>query len=219
MCQTHRDTLFQKSYVIRTKSRCDMCLSVREQHRTLWGNLQNINIMTSFENSQVKNSCGKLICRDCHMEVSKKTNVTQLGFHSNTFECLLDSDLFCCGIDSRSNNEFDYVPPMACAVDEDKIQAQINALNNFLATCDGKKTVNIAASYQESSYRVKLRHINLRSFIPRSSTTLLPRNDLNTFVSDVCSHVNNKGPSIVLDETFRPMMGGLTEAYVNVESW
>ncbi len=95
---------FQHFYFKKAKSQCDICLSVRKILSHVKADLRSITVsqaITLFEVFQLKNSYGKLICRNCRLEVSKKTDATREKLHNDAFQCLFDPESVCC-VEERS---------------------------------------------------------------------------------------------------------------------
>ncbi|CAF4552882.1 unnamed protein product [Rotaria sp. Silwood2] len=117
------------------------------------------------------------------------------------------------------DKDLDYQPPNDPSTDEEKLKEQITALNNFLSACVSKRKLNVTTSYKDLSHRVKLRYISLVKFITRSTTSLIASDDADMLIHDAFSDVNSEDSNIVLDGNFRQIMNGVSEAYINAESW
>ena len=164
VCDTHHKKLFQQLCFYKVKSNCGTCLSVRGTPLSAKADLRHITVsqaITLFEVFKLKNSYGKLICRNCRTEVSKKTEATREKLLSDAFRCLFDPESVCCVEDSMDDKDLDYQPPFDLSSGEEKLNEQIKALNSFLSACGSKRQVNVTASYKDLSYRVKLRYVNL----------------------------------------------------------
>jgi hypothetical protein len=201
VCDVHRSILLQKFY-LKDKSKCDVCLSVRGIITHNKPDLRYINVCQAirlFEIFQLKNSYGRLICRQCRTEVSKKTEVTREILHNDAFECLFDPESVCCKEDSMEGKDLDYQPPYDPSIDEEKLKEQITALNSFLSACGSKRKVNVTTSYKDLSHRVKLRYIGLAKFILRSAISLMASNDADVLMQDTVNDVNSEESNIVLD--------------------
>ncbi len=175
--------------------------------------------ITLFESFNLRNSYGKLICRECRKEVSEKTETAREKLHSDAFECLFDSESVCCKEDSMKDKDFDYQAPFDPSIGEEKLNEQIIALNSFLSVCSSKRKVNVTTSYKNQSHCVKLRYVSLVKFIMRLATSLMASNDADMTMHDSFSDVNSEDSNIILHGNFRQVMGGVSEAYSNVESW
>ena len=105
VCNTHSTILLQQVY-FRSISKCHVCLNVRGVRSSAKIDLRHITVsqsITLFEVFQVKNSYGRLICRQCRTEVSKGTDATREMLHNDAFECLLDPESECCIDDSTED--------------------------------------------------------------------------------------------------------------------
>ena len=98
---------------------------------------------------KLKNSYGKLICRKCCTEVSKKTEATSEKLHCDSFERLFDPESVCCVEDSMDDKDLDYQPPFDPSIGEEKLNQQIKTLNSFLSACGSKRKVSVTASYKD----------------------------------------------------------------------
>ena len=175
VCDAHRNILLQKCY-LKDKSKYDVCLRVRRTIVHGKADLRYINVsqaITLFDSFQLKNSYGKLICRRCRGEVSNKNDITREELYYNACECLFDPESVCCMEDSMEDKDLDYQPPVNFLIDEEKSKRQITALNCFLAACGSNKRVNVTISYKDLSHRVKLRYVNLITFLMRAATSLV----------------------------------------------
>ncbi|CAF2500113.1 unnamed protein product [Rotaria sp. Silwood2] len=113
----------------------------------------------------------------------------------------------------------DYQSTFDPSIDEEKLNEQRTALNNFLAACGSKRKVSVTTSYKDLSHRVKLRYVSLTKFIMQSATSLMVSNDADMLMHDSFSDVSSGESNIVLDGNFRQIMSGISEAYSNAESW
>ena len=168
VCDAHHKKLFQPVYFYKVKSKCDICLSVRGTPLCANVDLRHITVsqaITLFEVFKLKDSYGKLICRNCRTEVSKKTEAIREKLHSDAFECLFDPESVCCVEDSMDDKDLDYQPLFDPSIGREKLNEQIKALNSFLSACGSKRKVNVTASYKDLSHRVKLRYVSLVKFI------------------------------------------------------
>ena len=221
VCDAHRNILLQKCY-LKDKSKCDVCLRVRGTTVHGKADLRYINVsqaITLFDSFQLKNSYGKLICRRCRGEISNKNDITREELYYNACECLFDPESVCCMEDSMEDKDLDYQPPVDILIDEEKSERQITALNCFLAACGSKRKVNVTTSYKDLSHRVKLRYVSLVTFLMRAATSLVASNDAPMLMHDSLRNMNSEDSNIVLDGNFRQIMSGVSEAYINAESW
>lgn len=222
VCDNHGSVLLQKIYFSKIKNKCDACLYVRKRISQAKADLRYISInqaITLFEVFQMKNSYGKLICRDCRSEIYKKVDETREEVHNDAFECIFDPESLCCKEESVEDDDFDYQPPDDIVSDEDLLKEKIMSLNTLLSACGSKKKINVTTSYRNLSHRVKLRYVGLAKFILRSVTSVMAPNDADVLLQDVTNDVNTKELSVVLDGNFRQIMGGISEAYSNAETW
>ena len=222
VCDIHRNLLLQFFYFIKTQNKCNTCLNVRKTLSCGKADLRNITVsqaITLFEIFKLKNSYGKLICRDCRPEVSKKMEASRERLHNDAFECLLDPESVCCKKDSMDDKDLDCQPPYDPSIDEEKLNKQIIALNNFLAACGSKRKVHVTTSYNDLSHRVKSRYIGLTRFILISVSSLLTSNDADVLIQDTFNSMNSEESNVVLDGNFRQIMNGVSETYSNAESW
>ncbi|CAF2802077.1 unnamed protein product [Rotaria sp. Silwood2] len=113
----------------------------------------------------------------------------------------------------------DYQSTFDPSIDEEKLNEQRTALNNFLAACGSKRKVSVTTSYKDLSHRVKLRYVSLTKFIMQSATSLMVSNDADMLMHDSFSDFSSGESNIVLDGNFRQIMSGISEAYINAESW
>lgn len=74
-----------------------------------------------FESFKVKNSYGKLICRECLKEASKKTDVTRENLHNDAFEYLFDPESVYYEEDFMVDKDLDYQPPTDSSTIEEKL--------------------------------------------------------------------------------------------------
>ncbi len=110
VCNTHHTTLLRQVYFSKPTSKCDVCLSVRGIISHIKTDLRRIALsqaITLFEIFQLKNSYGRLICRQCRTEVSKKTEAKREKLHHDAFECLFDPESVCCEADSMEDDDLD----------------------------------------------------------------------------------------------------------------
>ena len=152
VCDAHHKKLFQQVYFYKVKSKCGTCLSVRGTPLCAKADLRHITVsqaITLFEVFKLKNSNGKLICRNCRMEVSKKTEATREKLHSDSFECLFDPESVCCVEYSMDDKDLGYQPSLDPSIGEEKLNEQIKASNIFLSACGSKRKVNVTASYKD----------------------------------------------------------------------
>ena len=75
ICDDHYKSLLQPAYFRKSIDTCSTRLSVKETSSYVKTDLRNVTVcqaITLFESFKLKNSYGKLICRNCRKEVSKK---------------------------------------------------------------------------------------------------------------------------------------------------
>ena len=74
-------------------------MNVRKTLSYRQAGLRNITVsqaITLFETFKSNNLYGKLICRVCRPEVSKKIEASGERLHNDAFECLSDPESVCC---------------------------------------------------------------------------------------------------------------------------
>ncbi|CAF1548365.1 unnamed protein product [Adineta ricciae] len=227
VCDAHRKALLKKFCFVETKSRCSACLSVRNIEKQHKAGLRNISVsqaITLFEVFQVKNSFGKLICRDCRGEVAKKTDSVREELHNDAFNCIFDIESLCCEDlmeqdDDKVDNDFDYQPLYDFSFGSETLKEQTAALNNFLTACGSKNKVTVTTSYKDLSHRVKLRYVRLFRSITQLVAKLMTSEDASMLMHDSFRDYGEDESNIVLDGNFRQVMNGIKEAYANAESW
>jgi hypothetical protein len=222
VCDSHRNVLLQKVYCIKGKTKCDACLRVRGIISHAKADLRHISVyqaITLFEIFQLKNSYGRLICRNCRTEVSNKTELGKENLHNDAFECLFDPESICCVKDAQEGKDPDYGPLVDPVIGEEQLNEEIRVLNNFLSACGSKRNISVTKSYKDLSDRVKLRYIRLGEFLMRSMAFVIASDDGDIYTQDVFNNMSIVGSNVVLDGNFRQVMSGISEAYVNAESW
>ena len=216
VCSSHRSVLLQQVYATSfSYKKCDACLNVRAKISHSKTDLRHISVsqaITLCEIFHLKNSFGKLICRNCQVAVSNKTDETRKLLYQEAFECLFDPESICCAEDSIKDRDVNYEPPHDLLINEN-LNERITALNNFLAACASKKAVNVTESYKGLSHRVKPKYIRLVKFIMQSATSLIASDDAGMLMRDSFGDIRNEHSNIVLDGKFRQIMHGISEAY------
>lgn len=229
VCGAHREILLRQVYFYKSISKCDTCLPVRGIVSDPKTDLRHIIVsqaITLFEAFQFKHSYGRLICRQCRTEVSKKTVPIRENLHSDAFACLFDPESLCCTEDPMEDpiedpmedSDSDYHPFHDPSNDVEISNEQLSALNSFLAACGSKRKVNVTASYKDLSHRVQLRYVGLVKFIIQSVASLMTRNDPDMLLRDVFSDMSSEEPDVVLNGSLRQVMLGISEAYGNAGS-
>ncbi|CAF2082378.1 unnamed protein product [Rotaria magnacalcarata] len=113
----------------------------------------------------------------------------------------------------------DHQSPHDNSIEAEKLSKQLAALDSFISACDSNRKISTTTSYKNLSHRVKMRYVNLVKFITRSAASLIASSDSDMLMHDSFNDVNNDDSSIVLDGNFRQIMSGVSEAYINAESW
>ena len=222
ICDLHREVLLSQVHSNKSFSSCDMCSNIKGTSSRAKSDLRHVTIgqaITLFEQYRIRNSYGKLICRQCRAAVSSKTENAREILHIDAFECLFDVHSSCCLEDPMEDNDVDYHPPFDHSGSEEQRKKQIAAMNTFLSSVQSNKKVSVTKSYKNLSHRVKLRYINLGKVIIQSMATLIASDDADSYIQDVLNHLDSKEPNIVLDGNFRQVMSGIVEAYNNAELW
>ena len=222
VCDNHQKYLLRKVYFSKSRSKCDKYVSIRNVSASIKTELRHVTVnqaLILFEAFGVRNSYGKLICRDCREKISKQVNVNSEELHKEAFECVFDEDSICCVDDLMNDKDLDYVPPPDVLSNELKLKEQRVILNSFLTTCGSNKRVYIIEAYSDLSHRVQLRYVNLLKFIVRSVANIMAPYDASELLQDFSSGMTEDNSHVVVDGSFRQVMNGVSEAYTNAESW
>lgn len=175
ICDAHHKFLFRKSYFSSMKSKCDTCVEVRGVNFYAKADLRYViatQAITLFKSFRMRNSYGKLICRDCREKVAERSDITRFYQHQNAFLCIFDPDFECCTENASESSDIDYEPLVDDLPNAEIINEKIKTLNDILSLCGSKKKVTITNCYEGLSHRVKLRYRGLVRFIVRSVASL-----------------------------------------------
>lgn len=113
----------------------------------------------------------------------------------------------------------DYVPPEELPTHEKTVDKQRAALNNVLDALGSKQKNFKTDNYTHLTHRMKLKYIRLLRFLIKSVAFFMAGSDSAVLIRKVCDDMNSEDVSIHLDGSFCQILGGISEAYTNADSW